>query len=499
MPFAGPRPLRVAIIGGGLSGLTLGQLLQDVPHISVVLYERSKGPIDRLSGYRVMISAWTLKNLKGTLRQTVWNRIAQSIGSQPPEGQEICFMKSNGEALYTWAPEEVQEQYSTSRWKLREGLLEESDSFARFGKMFERYKELPNGSIRVYFTDGTSDECDLLVGADGINSRVRKQLLPDAKIVTSDQVVIYFKIALTPATLALMQTNSGVMAFCPNNQHIIVHSWQNPLKPWATEYNAHDIEPSESFIMFGYSSTRDCFLNRTNIPEELSREELKGELIARAKRDKNVHPHFAALAERCITNTAYLHVVKNCDAIKPWESRSVTLVGDAVFNMATTLGKGANCALLDAISLAETLSLPPKKILSQPLLRRELRKFTVDNIDRRLRERQRSGLLQNLMFFGNSRFKSYFRQKLLKAALGYIEDPKTESGRRATKERLQKRRPGTAISQVSYASSSGSSSVLSGETFLEREFGMVKIYDPDVVSVNSGVQSSGSTVSVTSR
>lgn len=201
--------MRVAVIGGGIGGLTLGQILRHVPNIQVLVYERSINSVDRLSGYRVMLSEFVLANLKGLLPPNIWREVALSVGVQPDGGQEMTFMKASGQKMFTWYPEEVRDQFSVSRWKLRDGLLKDSDSFLRPSKVFQRYEKLPGGGVRIHFEDGTTDECDLLVGADGMGSRVRRQFLPSSRIIRSDLAVIYFKIPLTPQTKKLLPAQSG--------------------------------------------------------------------------------------------------------------------------------------------------------------------------------------------------------------------------------------------------------------------------------------------------
>ena len=85
--------MRVSVIGGGIAGLVLGQLLHDVPHIQVTVYEKNVEPLDRLSGYRVMLSHFVLQNLQAMLRREVWEKVAGSMGVQPVGGQELQFLK----------------------------------------------------------------------------------------------------------------------------------------------------------------------------------------------------------------------------------------------------------------------------------------------------------------------------------------------------------------------------------------------------------------------
>lgn len=85
--------LRVGVIGGGISGLTFAQLLHDTPSVKVTVYEKGVDVVDRLCGYRIMLSYFVLQNLQATLRTEVWRRVAASIGVQPQGGQELKFMK----------------------------------------------------------------------------------------------------------------------------------------------------------------------------------------------------------------------------------------------------------------------------------------------------------------------------------------------------------------------------------------------------------------------
>lgn len=51
------------------------------------------------------------------------------------------------------------------------------------GKKLMRYSQSPStaaaGSVRLYFEDGSTSVCDVLIGADGIHSRTRASLLQE--------------------------------------------------------------------------------------------------------------------------------------------------------------------------------------------------------------------------------------------------------------------------------------------------------------------------------
>jgi salicylate hydroxylase len=68
------------------------------------------------------------------------------------------------------------------RAEFHEGLLNRLPSRCHTftSKRLERYTQQPDSPIQLQFQDGSTATCDILIGADGIKSAVRKRMLQEA-------------------------------------------------------------------------------------------------------------------------------------------------------------------------------------------------------------------------------------------------------------------------------------------------------------------------------
>ena len=76
-----------------------------------------------------------------------------------------------------------------------EELLEYDAGCVHFGKKFMRYEVLDSGVV-AHFEDGSTVLGSLLIGADGLRSFVRRQLLPDFPLLDSEARAIFGRTVL---------------------------------------------------------------------------------------------------------------------------------------------------------------------------------------------------------------------------------------------------------------------------------------------------------------
>ncbi len=177
--------LHVLIIGGGIGGLCLAQGLKK-SGIDVSVYERDLSAQSRSQGYRIHINSDGSHALHECLPESLFNLyVATSMRDQ--QGRRVTFDSQLKEISSMPLPTDSTADISrtatsVNRLTLREILLAGLEDKVRFDKAFERLEQLKDGRVRAHFADGASATGNLLIGADGTDSAVRKLVLPDARI-----------------------------------------------------------------------------------------------------------------------------------------------------------------------------------------------------------------------------------------------------------------------------------------------------------------------------
>ena len=327
---------KVLIVGGGIGGLTLAIGLAD-RGISVDMVERNPlwtvygvGIIQQGNVVRAMAQLGIVEHYLGCAYPF------DRVGIYNAEGGAIAMMPNP-----RLAGPEYPANIGVSRRALHEVLMRlalEKGTHVRLGTSVERIDQTPD-AVDVQCTDGVSATYDLVVGADGVNSRVRA-------MVFGSQIRPQF-------------TGQGCWRHNFPREPEIDHLYAS-IGP---QGNA-GLCPLAPDLMYMYVTSEEP--GNPNYPQaempQLMRDRLRGfgGLIGRL-RDR-------------ITDPAEV-VYRPFEALllpAPWYRGRVVLIGDAAHTTTPHLGQGAGMAIEDSVVLSELLALhdPISEILEQFMLRR---------------------------------------------------------------------------------------------------------------------------------
>jgi 2-polyprenyl-6-methoxyphenol hydroxylase-like FAD-dependent oxidoreductase len=356
--------LNVMIIGAGTGGLALAHGLKQAG-IGVTVFERDRSPRDASGGYRVGISPAGSRALKTCLPPELFDLFVATSSRPPRYFNMLTEQLSNLISLDMEQDDPVHSEKNVNRLTLRRVLLTGLEDVVRFDKKFVRYAENADGSVAVFFEDGTQCRGDVLIGADGAGSRVRKQRLPHARQEETGILSLGGKLPMTEESKALLSEKMfyGMsMIMAPKGVGAIIHSlefkwnradWKERVKDdqmdmiarWPGFVN----EDTDDYIGWGLWASRKQF------PVDLMT--LAGaELIGLAeKMTADWHPNFRKVLQMTDPATMIALNVRTSVPVPPWESSNVTLLGDAIHTMTPGKVAGANTALRDAALLLERL------------------------------------------------------------------------------------------------------------------------------------------------
>ncbi|MFF9624927.1 FAD-dependent oxidoreductase [Streptomyces griseosporeus] len=161
---------RIAIIGAGPSGLTCARILQR-HGITATVYEHESGPDSRNQG-----GTLDLHEDNGQIALREAGLLDDFLRLSRPEGQEMRQMDPAGTLLFHHLPEEGERfKPEIDRGALRDLLLNSLEpGTVHWGHTLRSVTGPAAGPRHLHFADGTVTEADLVVGADGAWSTVRR-------------------------------------------------------------------------------------------------------------------------------------------------------------------------------------------------------------------------------------------------------------------------------------------------------------------------------------
>ncbi|KAH8763103.1 hypothetical protein F5883DRAFT_716127 [Diaporthe sp. PMI_573] len=218
------HPFKVIIIGAGLSGSLLanGLLHASIP---VTVYERSEENTSS-GGYQIHLGESALIGLRACMSEAEISSVVAKFGRAGGRKGQAAVLRHKDFSLLLDL--KAFPDYSKSA-PIKRGILRDAlaaplarAGVVRYERRFVRYeihRAEGRERVRVFFDDGSSDACDLLIGADGSNSKVNQQLGLNnlSEIKTHAQLLIKQEIPTEKLlTLGREFTSGPVLAFADN-------------------------------------------------------------------------------------------------------------------------------------------------------------------------------------------------------------------------------------------------------------------------------------------
>ncbi|MFJ9351090.1 FAD-dependent monooxygenase [Streptomyces sp. NPDC101237] len=249
--------MKVLVIGAGLGGLALAQGLNR-DGVRVRVFERRSDRTVGLQGYGLHLNEAGCAALRECLPPENWAMIDQAAGFA---GSTSGFYDDQLRRLTRVGNGHRGSRRSVSRLGLREMLLHGlPEQCVAWGKEFTHYEQLPGGRIRAHFADGSSEDGDLLVGADASDSRVRSQYLPDIQRQDIGVLTIAGRTALTEA--ATSQLPPEILDGTPNSivpagpGWMFVCAWRTGTHLTAADTAAAAAGTDGSYVVWAYIDGR---------------------------------------------------------------------------------------------------------------------------------------------------------------------------------------------------------------------------------------------------
>lgn len=335
--------MKIGIIGGGITGLTTALALQKLG-ISSVVYEQAKGFNEVGAGI------WLQPN---AIKILDWLGLKDEIKEQ---GNELNKMEITNAHLVPFKKiksKVVQDEEGNKTIAIHRATLQkilytklQNSSTIELNKKYKSHKVTSNG-VHIEFDD-SSDYVDILLGADGIDSQVRKAIEPKATLRNSGQVCWR---GIAKMTLTDELKNFGREA------------WGNQIRFGFSSINKKEV------YWFAVANAKHI--------ENADRRDLK-DYITEIFQDFT--PLVAELISATKSESIHQGILQDLKKIPNWYHNNVCLIGDAAHATTPNMGQGACQGIEDAYYLSNCISKSPSDALTAFTEFQRKRRKKVDSI-----------------------------------------------------------------------------------------------------------------------
>ena len=319
--------MHVLVVGGGIGGLTAALALEKHGH-KVTVAEQS-GVISEVgAGLQLSPNAMKVINALGVGARVMMDAFRPQAAEMRwgKGGAKIFDFPLRKSAVNRWGAEYIHVHRADLIEALKEELLARAPDALLLGRRIERY-ENRGDRIVAHFAGGETLEADLLVGADGIHSAVREQMLgPDTPRFTG---------------CVAWRATAPVTALGDKAPPQTACVWAGPRRHAVT-----------------YLLRRGSLVNFVGVVEHKTPGEeswtATGAKEQALKDFRQWHPSVRAIIEAADTMNRW--ALFDRKPLAKWSDGRAVLLGDACHPMLPFLAQGAAMAIEDAWALAACLA-----------------------------------------------------------------------------------------------------------------------------------------------
>ena len=320
-----PTQQKIAIVGAGLGGAAAATLLQKAG-FQVDVYEQA--PAFSRIGAGIHMGP----NIMKIFRRMGIEQQLSEMGSHP----DFWFSRDGASGDYlSRIPlgEFARKEYGAAYITVHRGDLHAlqmstiAPGTTHFNKCLTRLEETDT-HVNLYFSDGTSTQPDIVIGADGINSKIREELLGAEKPLYSGWV----------AHRALIRSEE-LTRYNLN--------FENCVKWWSEDRH---------MMVYHTTAKRDEYYYVTGVPHAAW--DFQGNFVDSSREEmfdafEGYNPTVQALIESSESVTKW--PLLNRNPLPLWSRGRLVLLGDACHPMKPHMAQGAGMAIEDAAMLTRCL------------------------------------------------------------------------------------------------------------------------------------------------